>query len=112
MTPTTQGPTSEIEQLIDAENKNFEVSRKALGKTYELIEDFQDVYDSLARSIKLPDGGAATEQGMVTAAIVVLMGTSRRQFTLGILTLMRAHRADAVLHLRRSNRVLCLCHSD
>jgi hypothetical protein len=67
-----------------------------------LIGDFQDVYDSLARVIKLPDGGAATEQGMVTAANVVLMGTSRRQFTLGVLTLMRAHRADAVLHLRRA----------
>jgi hypothetical protein len=102
MTPTTPQSTPEIEQFIDAENKNFEISRKALGKTYELIEDFQDVYDSLARSSKLPDPGAAPEQRMVTAAIVVLMGTSRRQFTLGILTLMRAHRADAALPLRRA----------
>lgn len=92
----------EIERLIEAENNNFEISRRALGKTYELIENFQDVYDSLGRSVKMPDGGAVTEQSMVTGAIVLQMGISRRQFTLGILTLMRAHRGDGVLHLRRA----------
>jgi hypothetical protein len=42
---------------IEAESKNFEVTTKYLGNTVELVQDFQDVYKTLAGFVLIPDGG-------------------------------------------------------
>ena len=102
MNPEDPGAKPEIERLIDAENANFEISRKGLGRTYELLADYQDAYDSLTRMVVMPDQGAVTDDAMVTTAGLHFMAVSRREFTIGVLALMRAYRGDSLLHLRRA----------
>jgi hypothetical protein len=84
----------------EAESKNFEFTTRTLGDTAELVQDFQDLYKTLAGSVLIPDGGAATDLAKVAMISLHLLMKSRANLLIGCLTLLRGYRGNALLFLR------------
>jgi hypothetical protein len=84
----------------EAENKNFEFTTRTLGDTAELVQDFQDLYKTLAGSVLIPDGGAVTERAKVAIISLHLLMKSRANLLIGCLTLLRGYQGNSLLFLR------------
>ena len=67
----------DMKAQIEAESKNFEFTTKTLGSTAELVQDFQELYKSLAGFVLIPDGGAATEAAKVAMISLHLLMKAR-----------------------------------
>ena len=87
---------------MEAESKNFTFTTKTLGNTVELVEDFQELYKSLAGFVVIPDGGAATEAAKVAMLALHLLMKSRGAFLIGAITLLRGYRGNSLLYLRNA----------
>jgi hypothetical protein len=90
----------DMKAQIEAEARNFEFTTKILGGTVELVQDFQDLYKSLAGFVLIPDGGAATEAAKVAMVGLHLLMKSRSNLLVGTITLLRAYRGNSLLFLR------------
>lgn len=90
----------DMKAQIEAEGKNFEFTTKTLGSTAELVQDFQELYMSLAWFVLIPDGGAATEAAKVAMISLYLLMKARGNLLVGSITLLRAYRGNSLLFLR------------
>lgn len=90
----------DMKAQIEAEAKNFEFTTKVLGGTVELVQDFQDLYKSLAGFVLIPDGGAATKAAKVAMVALHLLMKSRSNLLVGSITLLRAYRGNSLVFLR------------
>jgi hypothetical protein len=97
---TTAIADPDLKGQIEAENRNFEVTTKALGNTTELVQDFQELYKSLAGFVLIPDGGAATDAAKVAMLALHLLMKSRSSLLIGSLTLLHGYRGNSLLFLR------------
>jgi hypothetical protein len=90
----------ELNGQIEAEDRNFEVTTRALGDTTALVRDFQELYKSLAGFVLIPDGGAATEPAKVALIALHLLMQSRSHLLVGSITLLRGYRRNSLMFLR------------
>jgi hypothetical protein len=90
----------DMKEQIEAENRNFKASTKVLGNTAELVQDFQDLYKSLAGFVLIPDGGAVTEAAKVAVLALHLLMKSRGNLLVGSITLLRGYRGNSLPFLR------------
>lgn len=102
MTQTPPVP-GELLRVIEAEANNFASTTAYLGQTLELIQDFTELYQRLVDTFVLQGTGKITkneEQQFAAAACLHLVMKSRKDFTLGVLQLLRAYRGMALVLLR------------
>lgn len=97
---TTAIADPDLKGQIEAENHNFEFTTKFLGNTTDLVQDFQDLYKSLAGFVLIPDGGVATEAAKVAMLALHLLIKARSNLLIGSLTLLRGYRGNSLLFLR------------
>jgi hypothetical protein len=90
----------DLKMQIEAENRNFDVTTKMLGNSTDLVQDFQELYKSLAAFVVVPDGGAATEGAKVTMLALHFLMKSRGNLLIGVLALLRGYRGNSLLYLR------------
>jgi hypothetical protein len=90
----------DMKAQIEAESKNFTFTRKTLGNTVELVQDFQELYKSLGGFVLIPDGGATTEAAKVAMISLHLLMKARSNLLVGSITLLRAYRGNSLLFLR------------
>jgi len=86
--------------MIEAESDNFKFTTKRLGSTVELVEDFQELYKTLAGFVFIPDGGDATDAAKVAMLALQLLMKARGNLLVGSITLLRAYRGNSLLLLR------------
>jgi hypothetical protein len=89
-------------RLANAENTNLENALRLLGDTYDLITELETLYDSLPDLCSFPDDAETNDETFAAGLNAQLMWMCRRQLTLGTLTLLRGHRGDSWLHLRKA----------
>ena len=96
---TTTAPHTILEALVDVDVANFGTARSILGEDFDLVEDFRRAYGILANLVvPPPDKG----QQQVLLTIVGLSAVACRELVFGMASLLRAHRADSWMHLRRA----------
>jgi hypothetical protein len=88
---TTAMADPDLKGQIEAENRNFEFTTKTLGNTTELVQDFQELYKSLAGFVLIPDNGVTTEAAKVAMLALHLLMKSRSNLLIGSLTLLRGY---------------------
>ena len=91
---------SDFQSLIDAENANFVATTTILGKTVESVQDFQDLYQSLADFIRISGNGITPEQKKVAFCTLHLLMKCRGDLLLGGLNLVRGYQGDSLRFLR------------
>ena len=91
---------ADLKGQIEAESRNFEATTEALGNSVELVQDFQELYKSLAGFMLIPDGGVATEAAKVAVLALHLLMKSRSNLLVGSITLFRGYRGNSLLFLR------------
>ena len=88
-------------KIIEAEQENFKNSLKFLGSTALLVSDIDDLYTALGATLK-PQAGAPDEALFAFHSTARIATICQRQATMAALTLLRGHRSDALIHLRRA----------
>src|SRR5450759_1543432 len=88
-------------ELAGGEATNLELSIKALGDSIQIVSHFENAYGALPPLDLLPEGGLESDETMAVVAVLHEFAFCRRQLTMSVLTLMRAYKGDALLHLRR-----------
>jgi hypothetical protein len=90
----------DLKAIIEAEGANFAATTSALGKTLELVQDFGDLYQSLAGFIGLAGDGITVEKAKVAACALHLLMKCRNNLVIGVLNLLRGYRGTSLLFLR------------
>jgi hypothetical protein len=88
--------------LAAEEEKNLSHSIRLLGDSYDLVTSLERLYDMLPRLCCFPKDAETNDATYAAVLTRELMRVCRRQLTLGTLTLLRLHRGDANLHLRKA----------
>ncbi len=86
--------------LIEAERRNFQATTTILGSTAELVQDFQDLYQSLADFIKISGDGIGREEATVAVCALHLLMKSRSDLLVGCLNLLRGYQGNSLRFLR------------
>jgi hypothetical protein len=87
--------------LIEAERRNFEATTTTLGTTTELVQDFQDLYQSLADFIRISSAdGMTPEQAKVGGYVLHLLLKCRSNLLVGCLNLLRGYQGNSLRFLR------------
>lgn len=89
-------------KLAQEEEKNLSRSIQVLGDTYDLVTSLESLYDMLPHLCRFPKDAETNDVTYAAVLTRELMRVCRRQLTIGTLTLLRLHRADANLHLRKA----------
>src|SRR5438132_2144513 len=90
-----------LNRLIEADGHNFEATTKILGTTTELIEDFQDLYQSLADFVRISAAdGITPEKAKVGACVLHLLMKCRSDLLVGCLNLLRGYQGCSLRSLR------------
>jgi hypothetical protein len=90
----------DLKAIIEAEGANFAATTSALGKTLELVQDFGDLYQSLAGFIRLAGDGITVEKAKVAECALHLLMKCRNNLVIGVLNLLRGYRGTSLLFLR------------
>lgn len=91
-----------LSELIEAEAHNFVASKEALGKTLELVNDFESVYEGLTPILTQPKGDPESDDVVAVVSIIHELMFCRGLLTKSVLSIMRGYQGDAMLHLRRA----------
>jgi hypothetical protein len=86
--------------LIEAEGRNFQATTIILGSTAELVQDFQDLYQSLADFVKISGDGITREKATVGVCALHLLMKSRSDLLVGCLNLLRGYQGNSLRFLR------------
>ena len=86
--------------LIEAEHQNFQTTTAILGTTAELIQDFQDLYQSLADFIRISGDGMTREQAKTAVCALHLLMKCRSDLLVGCLNLLRGYQGNSLRFLR------------
>jgi hypothetical protein len=79
-----------FDALIEAEYRNFEATTKGLGTTTELVQHFEDLYQTLADSIRISAAdGFNYEQAKVGGHVLLLLMKAQSDLLVGCLNLLR-----------------------
>jgi len=90
-----------FDALIEAEHRNFQVITKGLGPTTELVQDFEDLYQTLADSIRISAAdGFNHEQAKVGGHVLLLLMKARGDLLVGCLNLLRGYQGNSIRFLR------------
>lgn len=90
-----------FDALIEAEQRNFQTSTKGLGTTTELVQDFEDLYQRLADSIRISaEDGFTPEQAKVGGHVLLLLMKCRSDLLLGCVNLLRGYQGNSLRVLR------------
>jgi hypothetical protein len=90
-----------FDALIKAENQNFQTTTRALGATTELVQDFEDLYQSLADFIRISAAdGYTAEQAKVGAHTLLLLMKCRSDMLIGCVNLLRGYQGNSLRFLR------------
>jgi hypothetical protein len=96
-----QGERS-ISVLAAEEQANVSRNLKLLADSYPLISLVELMYDSLPPMCRFPADAATNKPAHAAGISAHLMWICRRQFTVGMLTLLRGYRVDSLAHLRKA----------
>src|SRR5438093_674732 len=91
-----------ISVLSCEEQANVNKHLKLLGASYLLISLVELLYDTLPPMCRFPEDAATNKPAHAAGISAHLMWICRRQFTVGMLTLLRGYRVDALAHLRKA----------
>ena len=72
------------------------------GSTYDLVSWLELMYDSLYPRCRFPADWETNDATHAAGINGHLMALCRREFTIGILTLLRGYRINSLLHLRKA----------
>ena len=86
--------------LIEAERQNFQTTTAILGTTVELIQDFQDLYQSLADFTRISGDGMSREQATVGGHTLLLLMKCRGDLLAGCVNLLRGYQGNSLRFLR------------
>jgi hypothetical protein len=96
------GPIRSVTRLANIESANLENALRLLGDTYDLVTELEGLYDRLPDLCQFPNDVDTNDSTFAAGLNGHLVWMCRRQLTLGILTLLRGHRGDSWLHLRKA----------
>jgi hypothetical protein len=90
-----------FDALIKAESQNFQTTTTALGETTGLVQDFEDLYQSLADFIRISAAdGYTVEQAKVGGYVLLLLMKCRGDLLVGSLNLLRGYQGNSLRFLR------------
>ena len=90
-----------FDALMKAENQNFHATTQALGTTASLVQDFEDLYQSLAGSIRISAAdGCTVEQAKVGGHTLLLLMKCRGDLLAGCVNLLRGYQGNSLRFLR------------
>lgn len=90
-----------FDALIKAENQNFQTTARALGATTGLVQDFEDLYQSLADFIRISTAdGYTVEQAKVGGHALLLLMKCRGDLLAGCVNLLRGYQGNSLRFLR------------
>jgi hypothetical protein len=93
----------ELLRVIEAEGGNFAQTTAYLGSTLELVKDFSELYRHLIDSIAISGTGKKPkneEQQYAAVASLHLLMKSQKDFTIGVLNVLRGYRGMGLIVLR------------
>jgi hypothetical protein len=95
--------TRSILLLAAEEQANLDKNRAFLdGTTYDLVSWLELMYDSLYPLCRFPPDWETNDATHAAGINGHLMALCRREFTIGILTLLRGYRINSLFHLRKA----------
>lgn len=92
--------------IVDAQQSNFDTSRRALGTSYPLVSNLVDAYFRVSSLIQASGIGPSDE--MVSVGQSMLFG--QHQLVQASLATLRGHLNDSYLYTRRSIEVCAFAH--
>lgn len=91
-----------VSELAFEEQRRLDHGLQLLGDTYDLIADMEALFDHLPTLCRLPSEANQRDAALAVELTRTFIWVSRRQLTIGTLSLLRGHRGDSELQLRRA----------